>query len=71
VDETAAFGPSLTPIEAWEWAVPHPIGDRAIRYEDLLPSLRARGLGALCRVLEGKIAAYRQRVGEGTRWSGI
>jgi hypothetical protein len=71
VDETAAFGPSLTPIELWDWAVPQPIGDRAIRYEDLLPSLRARGLGALCRVLEGKIAAYRERVGEGARWSGI
>jgi len=71
VDETAAFGPSLTPIELWDRAVPQPIGDRAIRYEDLLPSLRARGLGALCRVLERKIAAYRERVGEGARWSGI
>jgi hypothetical protein len=71
VDETAAFGPSLTPIELWDWAVPQPIGDRAIRYEDLLPPLRARGLGALCRVLEEKIAAYRERVGEGARWSGI
>ena len=71
VDETAAFGPSLTPIELWDSAVPQPIGDRAIRYEDLLPPLRARGLGALCRVLEEKIAAYRERVGEGARWSGI
>jgi hypothetical protein len=71
VDETAAFGPSLTPVELWDWAVPQPIGDRAIRYEDLLPPLRARGLGALCRVLEEKIAAYRERVGEGARWSGI
>ena len=71
VDETAAFGPSLTPIDLWDLAVPQPIGDRAIRYEDLLPSLRARGLGALCRVLERKIAAYRERVGEGARWSGI
>ena len=71
VEETAAFGPSLTPIELWDEAVPQPIGDRAIRYEDLLPPLRARGLGALCRVLEEKIAAYRERVSEGARWSGI
>lgn len=71
VEETAAFGPSLTPIELWDKAVPQPIGDRAIRYEDLLPPLRARGLGALCQVLEEKIAAYRERIGEGMRWSGI
>ena len=71
IEETAAFGPSLTPIELWDEAVPQPIGDRAVRYEDLLPPLRARGLGALCKVLEEKIAAYRQRIGEGVRWSGI
>jgi hypothetical protein len=71
VEETAAFGPSLTPIELWDTAVPEPIGDRAIRYEDLLPPLRARGLGTLCEMLEEKIAAYRQRIGEGVRWSGI
>jgi len=71
VEETPAFGPSLTPLELWDEAVPQPIGDRAIRYEDLLPPLRARGLHALCRILEEKIAAYRQRVDEGMRWSGI
>jgi len=71
VEETAAFGPSLTPLELWDEAVPQPIGDRAIRYEDLLPPLRARGLDALCRILEKKIAAYREQVGEGIRWSGI
>ncbi|MGH7029991.1 MAG: hypothetical protein ACREEZ_06155 [Stellaceae bacterium] len=59
VDETAALGPSLTPIEQWEEAVPIPSGHRAIMYQDLLPQLRARGLGALCRVLEKKIAVYR------------
>ena len=71
IDETSAFGPSLTPLELWDEAVPQPIGDRAIRYEDLLPPLRARGLDALCRILEEKIAAYRERVDEGIRWSGI
>ena len=71
VEETAAFGPSLTPIELWDTAVPEPIGDRAVRYADLLPPLRARGLGALCEVLEKKIAAYRERIGEGVRWSGV
>jgi hypothetical protein len=71
VEETTAFGPSLTPIELWDTAVPEPIGDRAVRYADLLPPLRARGLGALCEVLEKKIAAYRERIGEGVRWSGV
>lgn len=59
VDETPSLGPSLTPIELWEEAVPFPINHRAVRYEDLLPPLRARGFDALCRVLEGKIDAYR------------
>jgi hypothetical protein len=71
VEETAAFGPSLTPIDLWDKAVPQPIGDRAIRYEDLLPPLRARGLTALCQMLEEKIAAYREQMGEGVRWSSI
>ena len=71
VEETPAFGPSLTPLELWDEAVPQPIGDRAIRYEDLLPPLRVRGLYALCRILEEKIAAYREQVDEGMRWSGI
>ena len=71
VEETAALGPSLTPIELWDEAVPQPIGDRAIRYEDLLPPLRARGLDALCEVLEEKIAAYREQIDEGVRWSSI
>jgi len=71
VEDTAALGPSLTPIELWDEAVPQPIGDRAIRYEDLLPPLRARGLDALCEVLEEKIAAYREQIDEGVRWSSI
>ena len=59
VEETAAFGPSLTPIELWNEEVLGPVGDRAITYEDLLEPLRKRGLDALCRVLEKKIQAYR------------
>jgi hypothetical protein len=58
VEETAALGPSLTPIELWKGI--GPIGDRAITYEDLLPALRDRGLAALCEVLENKIKAYRE-----------
>ena len=71
VEETTALGPSLTPLELWDEAVPQPIGDRAIRYKDLLPPLRARGLSALCRVLEERIDAYQARVAERARWSGI
>jgi hypothetical protein len=66
VEETSVFGPSLTPIELWGAAVPEPAGPghRAIMYEDLLPPLRALGLSAICRLLEEKIAAYRERIGE-------
>ncbi len=64
IEETAAFGPSLTPIELWEEAVPEPIADCAIHHEELLPALRARGLDALCRMLEGKIRAYRDQLRE-------
>jgi len=71
VEATTAFGRSLTPIELWDEAVPQPIGDRAIRYQDLLPPLRARGLIALCRVLEEKIDAYEDRAAERAGWSGI
>ena len=62
VEASPALGPSLTPIELWEEAVPAPSGHRAIMYEDLLPALRARGLDALCRALEERVAAYRRRV---------
>jgi hypothetical protein len=71
VEETTAFGLSLTPAELWDQAVPQPIGDRALRYKDLLPPLRARGLSALCRALEERIDAYQDRVAERTGWSGI
>jgi len=64
IEETAALGPSLTPVELWEEAVPVPIGDRALRYGELLPPLRALGLVELCRVLEGKIAMYLKQVQE-------
>ena len=67
-EETVTFGPSLTPIELWEEAVPGSIGDRTIFHEELLPLLRARGLDSLCRVLEKKIAVYREKVGQGVRW---
>ncbi len=62
VEETAALGPSLTPIELWDEAVPTPSGHRAIMYEHLLPALRARGLHALCRALEVRIDVYRMRI---------
>lgn len=71
VEETAAFGPSLTPIEQWEEAVPAPINHRALTYDDLLPSLRARGLDALCRVLESKIHDYRTTLGADPEWLGV
>jgi hypothetical protein len=67
IEETAAFGPSYTPPELWEAAVPVPSGHLALRYEDLLPFLHARGFDALCRVLEEKIAIYRKRVRTGER----
>jgi hypothetical protein len=69
VEETAALGPSLTPIELWDEAVPAPINHRAVRYDDLLPLLRARGLDALCRVLEKKIEAYREGIGNAAAWT--
>jgi hypothetical protein len=71
VEETAVFGRSLTPPELWEEAVPVPSGHRALRYADLLPALRARGLDPLCRVLEQRIAMYRQRLRDGMRWPGL
>jgi len=61
VEETAALGLSLTPIELWDERRLGPIGDRAITYEDLLGPLRSRGLDALCDVLEEKIRAYREQ----------
>jgi hypothetical protein len=64
VEETEAFGPSLTPIELWDEAVPTPSGHRAIMYEHLLPALRAQGLDALSRALEARIAIYRERAAD-------
>ncbi|MBV9816174.1 MAG: hypothetical protein JO229_10550 [Alphaproteobacteria bacterium] len=58
VEETPALGPSLTPIELWDNL--GPVGDRAVTYEGLLAPLRARGLTALCELLERKIKAYRE-----------
>jgi hypothetical protein len=70
VEETEAFGPSLTPSELWNEAIPGQSGDRAIFYEDLIGPLRARGLDALCSVLEDKIRAYRARAGEHHKFAG-
>jgi hypothetical protein len=64
VEQTEAFGPSLTPIELWDQAVPYPTSHRAIMYEDLLPALRARGLNALSRALEDRVAIYRGRTAD-------
>ena len=61
IEKTEALGPSLTPIEQWDAAVPTPSSHRAIMYEDLLPALRARGLDALCRALEERVNIYRSR----------
>jgi hypothetical protein len=69
IEQTSALGPSLTPVELWEEAVPAPTSHRAIMYEDLLPALQARGLTALCRVLEDRIAAYRKQTGAEIGWS--
>ena len=68
VEETPALGPSYTPLELWEAAVPVPLGHRALRYQDLLEPLRARGCEALARMLEEKIAIYRERVARGLKW---
>ena len=65
IDEPPAFGPSLTPLELLEAALPMATGVHAVTYEDLMPVLRARGLGALCRVLESRIEAYRQQARDG------
>jgi hypothetical protein len=64
VEETEALGPSLTPLEQWDEAVPTPSGHRAIMYEHLLPALRARGLHALSQALEHRIDIYRRRIAE-------
>lgn len=63
VEETAAFGPSFTPIELWEDAAASDVGDRAIFYQDLLPALRKLGFNSLCRVIEEKLDEH-QRQGE-------
>ncbi len=61
VEETAAFGPSYTPIELWEEAAASDVADRAIFYRDLLPALRTRGFEPLCRVIEEKLASDQPR----------
>ncbi len=71
VEETPAFGRSLMTVEEWEAALPTPIAHRALRYEELLPPLRAQGHHALCAMLERKIAHYRERVKSGMRWPGL
>jgi hypothetical protein len=69
VEATSSLGPSLTPVELWNEAVPVPINHRAITYEDLLSPLRARGLDALCKVLESKIGDYRDSYSNEVGWA--
>ncbi|HUC09585.1 MAG TPA: hypothetical protein VL985_04070 [Stellaceae bacterium] len=71
VEETGAFGPSLTPIELWQATDPVPSFDRALRYEPLLAPLRALGHLDLCQILSDKIAAYRQHVKDGVKWPDV
>jgi hypothetical protein len=71
IDETETFGPSLIPSEMWDEAVPGAIGDRAIFYQELIEPLRARGLDALCQLLQEKIAIYRQQSRQRARWPAI
>ena len=65
IGEAGAFGPSLTPLELLEAALPIATGYRAVTYEDLLPALRKHGLGRLCQVLERRIEAYREQARDG------
>ena len=44
VEQTSALGPSLTPVELWEEAVPAPTSHRAIMYEDLYQPCKRGGL---------------------------
>ena len=69
VEKTEALGPSLTPLELWR-AVPPSASHRALRFQDLLPPLRARGLTALCDLLEERLAHYRARTAAETVWPG-
>jgi hypothetical protein len=61
IEETETFGPSLPPSELWDKAAAGAIGERAIFYEDLIEPLRARGLDALCHLLERKVTVYREQ----------
>jgi hypothetical protein len=61
IDETAALGPSLTPIELWEDIAPADVGERIIFYEELLPVLRSRGFANICDVIDEKLAIYQRR----------
>jgi hypothetical protein len=64
IEETEAFGPSLTPLELWEEEAAEDFGDRAIFYEDLLPFLSAPQYAALHRLLAQRVALYRAERGE-------
>lgn len=68
VEWTEALGPSLTPVELWEAEPGLAIGDCSKLYADMLPALRARGHSALVRVIENRIAAYRERARLGREW---
>jgi hypothetical protein len=64
VEETEAFGQSLTPLDLWDDIPPGEIGERIAFYEELLPQLRRLGFDALCSVIEDKIATH---LGRGRR----
>jgi len=70
IDETAAFGPSLTPVEEWE-ALPPRISHRTYMYEELIPALQSRGFHTLCRVIEERTRTYQAWRETGEAWPAL
>ncbi len=64
IEETEAFGASLTPLELWEAELTDETDDRAIFYEDLLPFLSAPKYAALHGLLSQRVALYHAKLGE-------
>lgn len=65
IEETAAFGRSLTPSELWTDDVKVTVRWQAICYEDLLPFLWERSLKELYAIIARKVAAFRTWEREG------
>ena len=63
IEETAALGPSLTPIELWNERSSGRLATARLRTRICCAPLRARGLDALCEVLEQK-SRFSGRTGE-------